>query len=312
MVKKYTDKLFEFQWIDDFAAARNFSLECASNDMVLVLDSDEYLKTLDTEVLEQKIKDNMGKVGRIEMANRITREGQAYTVIDHKNRLFDKTVFCYSGRIHEQVVRRDKSKEGYETYISGVKVDHDGYEGTEAERKAKAMRNATILLSELKDNPNDPYILYQLGKSYYMATEFATAAEYFEAVLAIDVDPRLEYIVDMILSYGNTLLSLERYSDAMSLSGLYDTFGANSDFCFLLGLIYMNNGLFEKAIAMFQEARGKQNSKTVGTDSFLSWYNEGVILEVLGDTVGALNCYKAAGKYPLAEERAAVLLKKIK
>ncbi|EKC72033.1 glycosyl transferase, group 2 family protein, partial [human gut metagenome] len=33
---KYTDKVYDFEWINDFAAARNFGLEKAKRQMVYV------------------------------------------------------------------------------------------------------------------------------------------------------------------------------------------------------------------------------------------------------------------------------------
>jgi Glycosyl transferase family 2. len=34
--KKYTDKIFDFKWIDDFSAARNFSFSKATMDYILM------------------------------------------------------------------------------------------------------------------------------------------------------------------------------------------------------------------------------------------------------------------------------------
>jgi len=42
--RKFTDKIFFFEWIDDFAAARNFALSKASGDWILRIDA-ELLKT---------------------------------------------------------------------------------------------------------------------------------------------------------------------------------------------------------------------------------------------------------------------------
>ena len=39
----YTEHVFRFDWICDFAAARNFSISKATNDWILVLDTDEYV-----------------------------------------------------------------------------------------------------------------------------------------------------------------------------------------------------------------------------------------------------------------------------
>src|SRR5262245_46878001 len=41
VARQYTDKLYDFEWIDDFAAARNFSFSKTSHDLVMWLDSDD-------------------------------------------------------------------------------------------------------------------------------------------------------------------------------------------------------------------------------------------------------------------------------
>ena len=38
---KYTDKVYDFTWINDFSAARNFAASKASNNWILSVDCDE-------------------------------------------------------------------------------------------------------------------------------------------------------------------------------------------------------------------------------------------------------------------------------
>lgn len=40
---KYTDNIYDFEWIDDFAAARNFSFQFATKDYIYVADADEVI-----------------------------------------------------------------------------------------------------------------------------------------------------------------------------------------------------------------------------------------------------------------------------
>lgn len=47
VVKQFTDRIFDFQWIDDFAAARNFSFSKATKDYILWLDADDRLLEAD-------------------------------------------------------------------------------------------------------------------------------------------------------------------------------------------------------------------------------------------------------------------------
>ena len=41
---QYTDKVYDFAWCDDFAAARNFAFSKASCDYILSVDADEELE----------------------------------------------------------------------------------------------------------------------------------------------------------------------------------------------------------------------------------------------------------------------------
>ncbi|CRI00295.1 family 2 glycosyl transferase [Streptococcus pneumoniae] len=43
IVEKYTSNIYDFQWIDDFAAARNFSFSKATQEYILWLDADDVL-----------------------------------------------------------------------------------------------------------------------------------------------------------------------------------------------------------------------------------------------------------------------------
>jgi glycosyltransferase involved in cell wall biosynthesis len=62
IASRYTDKIFDFEWIDDFAAARNFAFSKAKSDYLMWLDADDVIpeksreqliilkKTLNTEI----------------------------------------------------------------------------------------------------------------------------------------------------------------------------------------------------------------------------------------------------------------------
>ncbi len=303
MAKKYTSFVYSFEWINDFAAARNECISHATNDMVFMIDSDEYILKFGKEKLIEKIENNYEAVGRIERINNYSESDEKRSVIDKTNRIFNKNYYRYVGKIHEQIVRKDDEKNVYDTYMSGIIVMHDGYDGTKEERQIKAMRNARLLLEEEKNKPDDPYILFQLAKSFYMATDYVKASIYFEKALKLDVNPKLEYVVDMVTSYGYTLINLERYKDALTLEGVFDEFGVYSDFCFMMGLVYMNNGLFQNAVESFRLARNRKNAMAVGADTFLSWYNEGVIYEVTGNKDEAIKCYINSGEYSKAKKR---------
>ena len=55
IAKKYTDKIYFFEWIHDFSAARNFCQSHASWDYILWMDADEWFETSDIKDIKKKI-----------------------------------------------------------------------------------------------------------------------------------------------------------------------------------------------------------------------------------------------------------------
>lgn len=58
IAKKYTDKVYDFAWVDDFSAARNFSFSKATMDYIYVADADEVLDEKNRAEF-QKLKEAM-------------------------------------------------------------------------------------------------------------------------------------------------------------------------------------------------------------------------------------------------------------
>jgi len=60
LCKKYTDKVYDFEWIDDFSAARNYSYSLATKDYIMWLDADDILLPEEAEKL-QELKASLSK-----------------------------------------------------------------------------------------------------------------------------------------------------------------------------------------------------------------------------------------------------------
>lgn len=336
IAKKYTRNIYDFTWCNDFAAAKNYAISKATYDMVMIIDSDEYLDQIDIPLLKQMIQKNSNKVGRIKRINTFEHNEQKTENREWINRVFSRKKFHYEGRIHEQVVALDGS-EDYETYQVPVTILHSGYDLSEEERKKKARRNIELLDQELQEltqsvlgeigkkdcltkitdcmkandlfakkfqeNSHIPYVLYQLGKSYYMAADYTKACSYFECGLCFDLNPKLEYVIDMVETYGYALLNSEQANRALFLENVYDEFGNTVDFKFLMGLIYMNNEMFDIAVEEFKKALEMSDGRVKGANSYLASYNIGVIYECLGKMSEAKRYYNMCGTYVYAKER---------
>ena len=107
----------------------------------------------------------------------------------------------------------------------------------------------------------------------------------------------------MVESYGYCLLELKQYQKALQLQNVYDDFAKRADFCFLMGLIYMNNAMFQRALFEFEKATKMKDYSIEGTNTYSAWYNMGVIYEVLRERETALSYYRKCGSYSPARKR---------
>lgn len=352
IAQQYTDRLYHFQWKNNFSSARNFAISKSTKTYVMSIDCDECIDYIDVKKLQNLLAERKKQVGRIKIRNHLTKSGTGQENTEWINRIFSKELFHYEGCIHEQVTAMNG--EEYETYQAPVVILHTGYDLPENERKQKAERNINLLQQELQrlliaflqkqdayvnvmddvglknDDENNkrcvqrifsmieagndlavklqheeqlPYILYQLGKGYYMAGDYREACTYFSCALSFDLNPKLEYVIDMVETYGYAMLNSDQADNALFFENIYEEFGNTADFQFLMGLIYMNNARFEDAVSEFLKATKHSASRNVGANSYMAFYNIGVIYECLGRADEAKRYYEMCGEYGPAEER---------
>ncbi|WP_010681161.1 glycosyltransferase [Acetivibrio cellulolyticus] len=295
VAKEYTEKVFNILWKDDFAYARNYAISKASLDWILMLDADEFIIECNVNGLRDFIENNIHKVGRIKRINYIDRGKGIQKNAELVNRLFNKKYFEYEGIIHEQIVSTDKSS--FETQPVEIIVDHIGYMQKAVVDTRKIERNITLLKKALEEKPDDPYLYFQMGKAYYMGKVYDDAACYFEKALEYELNFKLEYVVDLVTTYGYSLLNALRFEDSLKLEKYGVFYSDLIDFRFLMGHVYMNNGMLDKALKSFFGCIGSIEGKMEGVNSYLPSYNIAVIYECLGFLEDAVDFYKMCSNY---------------
>ncbi len=310
LAQKYTDKIYHFNWCDDFGAAKNYAMTKASHDWILSIDCDEYIESVDMVLLADYMKEYPSAAGRILIRNRFTENDQTSYEQVRVTRFVNRRYYHFEGAVHEQLVPipgPDQTAAAKYVYPAPITLLHVGYDGSAEEMHDKSRRNIALLEKELESRGPDPYIYYQLGQSYRKLHDYDQALQYYDLGLAMDVDPAADYVKNMVESYGYTLLDLKRNQDALNLLGVYDAFAVRADFVFLMGLIYMNNGLFDDAVREFQKATTMEEFAVDGVNSYKANYNIGVIYECTGYTKEALEAYSKCKDYEPALQRLKVL-----
>lgn len=304
-VSKYTNKVYDFKWCDNFSKARNYSISKASNDWILVLDADEICNEFNEIEINDFIKTYKDTIGRVKIDNYHGKNSELKKSSARVGRLFNKTTYEYTGSIHEQLVSRNSMEVKMKNI--DITLEHFGYTEENIIGKSKTKRNEELLLRELERNPKDCYILYQLGKVYFVVKRYHKALNYFRKAIEVLEDVNLEYAQDLIESYGYSLLNTKKYEEALKLEEYSETYKNLADYNFLMGLIYMNSGILEKAIIYFEICLINKNGKIEGINSFIPLYNLGVIYECLGQEGKAIKYYRQCSNYELAKDRLKII-----
>ncbi len=307
IARKYTDKIFHFKWVNDFSAARNYSLNCASYDWILVLDCDEYITDIDIKTFSRMMSQYPNCVGMINRRNHYEMNGTDSIYTDQVERFFNRKLYHYEAIIHEHV--RALNGQPFMRVELSITAEHCGYTGTAEQLAQKAERNNELLFKMLEENPDDPYLYFQIGQSYNMLHDDNKACYYYGKGLEYDVDPRAEYVQMMVIGYGYALLHLERYDEALQFQNIYDEFSFSADFVCLMGLIYLRNGQVVQAMKEFLKATTFEEAHVAGANTFIPTFNMGCINEVLGDIDTAVTLYRKCGNFKPALDRLAKLRK---
>lgn len=151
VAEKYADILFDFPWINDFAAARNAVIDRCSGRWFLTVDSDEYLEE-DVSQLVSFLKANNKKVDTCTVVIRnygnYELEGPYTDFMAIRMTRLSRGA-RYVGAIHEKW-----SNTGVVISLPKTVFRHDGYVGLNNEEgRAKRERNIRLIREEMAQEP---------------------------------------------------------------------------------------------------------------------------------------------------------------
>lgn len=159
IAKEFGARIFHFDWIDDFAAARNRGLDEVRADWVLYIDADERLHTPEERPVASFI------VPEAIAAFVRFRPKAGYTCY-RELRLFPRDArLRFTGVIHETIVpavERIVEQEQAALARTPIRLEHFGYEG---DPKEKAGRNIPLLRRALAAEPGRVYCWYHLAET---------------------------------------------------------------------------------------------------------------------------------------------------
>lgn len=242
IASKYTSKIFDFKWVNDFAAARNYAAEQATGDWILVLDADEYIDEESYKEFIAGLKEDNGLYDKygVRILNFTGLYGESLIQNFHDRVYKNNGKLSYYRAIHEQLHAADGSP--VNSHIAKLLIFHSGYLNKTVKEKGKSERNKELIDIEMKETKN-AFDYFNLGNEYFSLGEYGEALKAFMTAYSLKTNPNFAWVASTVIQIIACLLQLKRYNDALNVindsiqlyPGSYEMVALKGEVCFLRG-----------------------------------------------------------------------------
>ncbi len=198
IAEKYADEVFDFEWIDDFSAARNAVMDRCTGKWYMSIDCDEWLDKDISELtafLKKKPKVDFAFVILRDYISKELEKSELYSDFHALRLMRMGTGERFHGAIHESWAYREPTER-----LNHTLFHHDGYFFSDAEsQKKKKQRNMKLLREKLRETPEDLRTLNQCIESGNADADFI---QYIQRAVKLIKDRRGQWE-----SYGPVIMS---------------------------------------------------------------------------------------------------------
>jgi glycosyltransferase involved in cell wall biosynthesis len=264
IARGFTDKVFDFQWIDDFAAARNFSLGKATGDWILVLDADELIEPSDLEKIRATIRTTDQDAFFLIQYNynndslvkdwQPVREKTAYSG-DYKGyrrnpagRLFrsDRGIH-FQGAVHEII---DQSLDGLSYEVLEIPIHHHMEDNPDKPKVERQLNYLRMIQRALDKGPDGRLAASAGGVCMHFKQDYPQAIAYFRQAIDLghEVDANRE-------SLAEALYRGQQFAEARAIyEALHGEGHRSFSICLNLANLLVKEGNPMEAVKLLKEA----------------------------------------------------------
>lgn len=252
---QYTKNIYHFDWIDDFAAARNFSFSKATKQYLLWLDADDVIQQNDKELflkLKQTLSDTIDIVmmpyhTAFDQNNNATHSYYRERLLKRENN------FKWLGAVHEAIPPKGN------ILYSNVAISHKKLHPSDPNRNIRIFEK---LIAE--GHTLEPRQQFYYARELYYHKRYHEAIKLFEQFLKEQkgwIENNISACIDLANCYKQinqqqyALLSLYR-------SFLYDV--PRGEVCCEIGNIFLARKQYKTAIFWFQTAASQKPDIATG------------------------------------------------
>jgi len=311
--KKFTDKIYNFKWIDDFSAARNFAKSKTKLDWILTIDADEIIAEEDYKKILTAVNDysvdgyivcaknysnnsstTNWRINSTPIEMRLSKNATGWFPSE-KIRLFqNKDIYFFSGRIHE-LVQPSMLANNAKIKDADFSIYHYGYLFTESDKdKYSKKLEFYEKLNDLKfSEQRDTKTAFECAKQKRMMRKFDEALYFYQICIKenyrlADCYAELSAVYSELKDnqkaedYGRLCVKLENNH----LSGLNN-----------LALALFNKKQYAEAINIYKKIID------LSTKHLNAYFNLAIIFEEQNDYISAENYYKKILEFDQTNEK---------
>lgn len=253
-------KMYEYQWRNSFAEARNFALEKANKEWVFFIDADEILNIRSTQELKKYLiilEDNLTGELFINPTIKNTNDHiiQGVTRIFKNNKMVN-----YKGKIHEYPFV--KNSDPYVISFENILIEHDGYDDNVINMEEKYKRNTKLLNEMIEEEPQNirwRYFYCRDGKNYMKEDDYEEGLLYI--INNMSSLKSNDYYFSAVRDIVEFYIYSERISEAQSYLSLLKNIHINSDVIYFENLIKLME-LKRNSLKILQEIMEYRKTRT--------------------------------------------------
>ncbi len=242
---RFTDRIYDFPWVDDFAAARNFSFSKATMDFIFWLDADDVITMENREKLLAIKAALTPDTDMVMLPYHVAfDESGMPTFTYERERIVRRDAgFYWVGAVHEVIAPHG-------TILHGdAAVEHHKLQVSDPDRNLRILEN-----KRKAGEPLDTRLLYYYARELYYHRNYAEAIEIYREFFA-RADGWRENRIEACSNCAQCLLALDRTDDAMEMllrSFLYDC--PRAEICCQIGGIKLAQAEYEEAAYWYKAA----------------------------------------------------------